>query len=206
MNIKVFIQDKQIVFAAKPLRVSSREKKSLAVNVENKTEIGLLFDFFIQSEKYSQLVLNGQVKKTFNAFCSRFKLIEAAGGVIRNEKNQTLFIYRLKKWDLPKGKIEQNESKRIAAIRECEEECGINGLKIIKELSSSWHMYQLNGEWVLKRTYWYIMKSAFGGKFIPQKEEGITKVVWVDKKNSGKILKQTYPAVVAVIYESRQTE
>ena len=40
----------------------------------------------------------------------------AAGGKIINSKNETLFIFRNNKWDLPKGKVELNETLNQAAI------------------------------------------------------------------------------------------
>src|SRR3569833_145078 len=52
-------------------------------------------------------------------------LIEAAGGVVENDKGDLLFIYRNIKWDLPKGKLEIGEMKKVGAVREVEEECGI---------------------------------------------------------------------------------
>ena len=38
---------------------------------------------------------------------NQYKVIKAAGGVVRNEKGQVLMMYRLKKWDLPKGKLDK---------------------------------------------------------------------------------------------------
>ncbi|MFN6039043.1 MAG: NUDIX domain-containing protein, partial [Bacteroidota bacterium] len=152
MNKKIFIGDKEICFTPKLLKVNSTQKNQLNIFVENKAEMNLVFEFFIRSKKYKSLNLIGASEKIFKSFCSIFKVIEAAGGVISNEKKQILFIYRLKKWDLPKGKIEKGEGKQRAAIRECEEECGIEGLKIIGKLDDSWHMYKLDNEWVLKRT------------------------------------------------------
>lgn len=49
-------------------------------------------------------------------FFRHFDLIEAAGGIIQNEKKELLFIYRLDKWDLPKGKLEKNEGIEDCAV------------------------------------------------------------------------------------------
>ena len=48
--------------------------------------------------------------------------IMAAGGIVETPDQQSLFIHRLGCWDLPKGKVELNESLPIAAQREIEEE------------------------------------------------------------------------------------
>ena len=110
-------------------------------------------------------------------------LIEAAGGVVYNNKDQLLMIFRDKKWDLPKGKLEPNENIRECAIREVQEECGILGLSILNSLQDTYHTYELNGKKILKRTYWFTMSSDFKGNLVPQAEEGITEVIWVDKEN-----------------------
>ena len=73
-------------------------------------------------------------EKDWENFCKNYRLIEAAGGVVKNAKGELLFIYRLGKWDLPKGKIDEGEVKETTAVREIEEECGVSGLQIIKEL------------------------------------------------------------------------
>ncbi|MFN5182336.1 MAG: NUDIX hydrolase [Bacteroidota bacterium] len=201
MNNIIFIGNKEIHFSSKSLKVNSTHKNVLKVSVENRNQPGLIFDFFIRSKTYSHLFLDGDLNKVFKMFCSSFPIVEAAGGLIMNPKGQILFIYRLNKWDLPKGKIEFKEKKRNAAIRECEEECGIKGIKIIRQLNESYHMYEINGQWVLKKTYWYLMQSDFIGRLIPQHEEGIEKTEWVNKKDLKSVLSNTYPAIKVVLKE-----
>ena len=203
MNKKIFIGNKEICFTPKLLKVNSPQKNQLDIFVENKAEMKLIFEFFVYSKKYLRLNLIGQMDKSFKLFCSLFTQIEAAGGVISNTKAQVLFIYRLKKWDLPKGKIEKGEGKQRAAIRECEEECGIKGLKVIGKLEDSWHMYKVNNQWILKKTYWFLMNTNFQGRLLPQKEEGITKSVWISKLESKKIIRNTYPAIKLVLKQSQ---
>ena len=47
-----------------------------------------------------------KLKKTF---FKKFTLILAAGGLVTNENNEILLIFRRGKWDLPKGKLEKGE-------------------------------------------------------------------------------------------------
>ena len=54
------------------------------------------------------LLINENVSLLWKNLCSSFKLVEAAGGVVLKE-NKLLFIHRLGKWDLPKGKMEGEE-------------------------------------------------------------------------------------------------
>jgi ADP-ribose pyrophosphatase YjhB (NUDIX family) len=110
-----------------------------------------------------------------------FKVIKAAGGVVFNEDGHLLLIKRLGIWDLPKGKIEEGEEERIAAIREVHEECGINFLGLYKKLSPTYHMYPLKGEWILKKTEWFKMMAWNSSDLVPQTEEDITEVRWVNE-------------------------
>lgn len=130
---------------------------------------------------------------------NNFKIIEAAGGIIYNKKEELLFIYRKGKWDLPKGKIDENEDKETAAIREVEEECGIQITTIQKELNPSYHIYNHKGQLILKKVYWFIMK--YDGKELgkPQLEEDITDLKWLQQKDWGIVLSNTYPSIRDII-------
>ncbi len=110
---------------------------------------------------------------------SAYRLIRAAGGLVYNNSGQLLAIKRLGKWDLPKGKVEKGEKVKEAALREVQEECGIEQIEISGSPLFTYHMYRHKGKIVLKETYWYPMSSLYTGKLIPQEEEGITEVCWV---------------------------
>jgi len=126
-------------------------------------------------------------------------LIEAAGGVVENDKGDLLFIYRNKKWDLPKGKLEKGEKKKEGAIREVEEECGIKVGGIGKKICATYHTYISRGEVVLKRTHWYSMSYEGTGKLKPQRDEGITKVLWFKPEQTAPIVKNTFPSIMDVL-------
>jgi hypothetical protein len=68
--------------------------------------------------------LIGKPKATLRIIMTEFKLIQASGGIVFNQKNEILLIKRLGKWDLPKGKIKKSETLEECAIREIEEETG----------------------------------------------------------------------------------
>ena len=125
-------------------------------------------------------------------FSSQFKIIEAAGGKVYNNNNKVLFIYRNDTWDLPKGKIEKGESTEDAAIREVEEETGIEKLTITEPLETTYHIYEHKQKYVLKVSYWFKMKSDFTGNLLPQLEEGITKVDWLSSEEIHQALNDTY--------------
>ena len=132
------------------------------------------------------------IKLLFLNFSKNFKVIEAAGGVVHNSKGELLFIFRNGIWDLPKGKMEKNETIEEAAIREVEEECGIKNFQLERLLDKTYHVYKMNHEYIFKITYWFLMRSDFKGDFKPQIEEGITKVEWVSQQNLTNVLANSF--------------
>ena len=133
-------------------------------------------------QKYKVFINNQPniINHNWKGFCDNYKIIYASGGVVFNN-DKLLMIYRNDFWDLPKGKIELNESELECAVREVEEECGIDKLSVIKFLKYTYHTYVEDGQPILKKTSWYLMLSDFKKKLIPQKSEGISKVIWVSK-------------------------
>lgn len=129
-------------------------------------------------------------------------LIEAAGGLVKNKEGEYLFIYRNDKWDLPKGKLEKGETAREGAVREVEEECGIEIARSGRKIIKTYHAYLIKGIVVLKKSHWYKMKFKGKGKLKPQLEEGITEVRWFNKTDMGEILKNTFPSIVEVMHET----
>ena len=127
-----------------------------------------------------------------------FRQAPAAGGVVIID-NKFVAIERNGIPDLPKGHIEKGESPEVAALREVEEETGITDLEIIQELPATWHCYLLNDQWTIKKTSWYVMKTASGMKNIPQKEEGISKVYLVDKKGVNEFEKNTFDSLKTLV-------
>ena len=152
-------------------------------------------------QKYKVYVNNSSeiITDNWESFCADYILIEAAGGLVYNLDNQLLMIFRNGKWDLPKGKLEVGENIKECAIREVEEECGISGLSISKPLQDTYHTYAINEQKILKRTYWFEMKTNFKGGLLPQTEEGITKVVWVDKQDIAEKLENSYGNIIELL-------
>jgi len=128
----------------------------------------------------SVYILYDDVKKLKREFSSQFKDIRAAGGLVINRVGEVLFIFRRGHWDLPKGKMEADETKKESAIREVQEETGLKNVKIIHKLEPTYHIYigQNSQKRILKTTYWYLMVTT-RTKVIPQVEEDIEKVEWI---------------------------
>lgn len=139
------------------------------------------------------LVANPDV--LWQLFISYCTLIEASGGLVMNEKSEYLVIFRKGKYDLPKGKIEFDESPEEAGIREVEEECGITNLEIINKLENTFHTYMLKKKTILKKTNWFLMKTV-SQKLIPQSAEDIEKAEWMSGQQIKDVaLKNTYASI-----------
>lgn len=137
------------------------------------------------------------VWKRFRSFFTEFV---AAGGLVKNDKGEWLFIRRFGKWDLPKGKIEKKETAEMGALREVSEECGLSGLKLVKPLGSTFHIYRspflpLEKNLVLKETKWFLMDYSGNEKPVPQSEEDIMEVRWVKPDELDEILKNVYSSL-----------
>ena len=150
----------------------------------------------IKRVRISSLIMVGvDLEVMWRDFCSLFKQIDAAGGVLLNDKGHILWIFRNGKWDLPKGKVENKESIMNTAIREVEEECSVYNIRPGPILGKTYHTYEYNGLNILKSSFWYGM-SCSGEQFIkPQIEEGITKVIWADVKQHKMCLANTYSSI-----------
>ena len=144
-------------------------------------------------------VLVADAKAFLKKVMKSVTLIEAAGGLVKNDRGQFLFIFRNGKWDIPKGKLEKGEKPKEGAVREVEEECGIAIDECGKKIVNTYHVYTSKGEVVLKKTYWYKMKYAGKAKLKPQIEEGITEVRWMTKKDISMVADNTFPSIMDVL-------
>ena len=198
---KVFINEKVICFTNN-LEFEKEFSNVLVLRFYQKELTPFLLELLNNNTKTNAVIVCVEdVEDAFKIFKTNFKLIQAAGGIVINAKNQKLFIYRLGKWDLPKGKIEKNEANEAAAVREVEEECGINNLIISNQLMDTYHVYELNGVMVLKQTFWFSMTSDFKGKLTPQITEDITDVQWLnDEKIQTKVLSNTYSSIAELLF------
>ena len=130
--------------------------------------------------------------KLLKKFLKKFPNVIAGGGKVYNEKGKVLFIFRNDKWDLPKGRIENNETIEEGAIREVEEETGVKDLTITKPLEITYHIFKRNSRYKIKITHWFEMHTSYNGELRPEATEGITKVKWLGKKKQAKALNNSY--------------
>jgi 8-oxo-dGTP pyrophosphatase MutT (NUDIX family) len=175
------------------------------------------FQFFLlESTDIKKLVINmfnNKIKKCYLYYPDEKVILKklkekipvqrAGGGLVYNKKGEVLFIFRNGKWDLPKGGKEKREKMKLTAMREVEEETGVNNLIITKKLQKTYHIFKRNGIYKLKITQWYEMKTNFEGTPIGQLEEGIEKVAWLNPEQIQEAMKNSYENIKLVFEEDQ---
>lgn len=197
---KVFINEKLLLIGSS----KSDQGKSFVFEDENTLEIA--FDQLNNTSQSCVTVYGPKPEKIWQTLTEMLSPVEAAGGVVLNTDRKILFIYRLERWDLPKGKAELGETPEITAVREVEEECSIAPLEIILPLSPTYHIYQDKKRGtVLKTTHWFLMNYSGEKPAQPQIEEGISQVNWMDAEEiSQKVLPCTFENIKLVISEAKE--
>jgi len=127
--------------------------------------------------------------------------IIAAGGLVTNPKGEILWIFRRGFWDLPKGKLDEGETIQTCAVREVQEETGINNIQLHQMLCFTNHIYfdKYLKEKVVKRTYWFQMTIPDLQEGIAQASEDIEKIEWNTLSKARHCLDHTYPNILEVI-------
>lgn len=183
---KVFVNEKKLLISKHPEEL---EKK---LGYESFTTLEIALDL-LENTSVSELNVYGEnIDEIWQEFQKLFRIIEAAGGLVINPEGEMLFIRRLGKWDLPKGKMEKGESREESAVREIEEETGLRDVELVQFINTTYHIYvERNGEKILKCTHWFEMNFNGEDTSKPQIEEGITEVAW---KNTTQIEDEVFPS------------
>lgn len=162
----------------------------------NESDIDLILQFLDSKVPINLLLLiitPGNYREVKDHLRSKFKVIKAAGGLVR-KKEKSLMIYRMKKWDLPKGKKEKGEEYKATAVREVEEECNVT-VKLGKKICTTWHTYTMNKHAMMKKTKWYVMDLIDDSKMRPQISEDIEEARWMSQKEVYHALEHSYKSI-----------
>ena len=128
---------------------------------------------------------------------NEMKVIRAGGGLLLNEHQELLMIFRRGSWDLPKGKLDEGETMEACALREVEEETGVGHLELGGLIGVTRHQYfdPYIKEDVIKETHWYAMNVKGRPALIPQTEEDITDIRWVPLQEVPELLKNSFDTI-----------
>jgi 8-oxo-dGTP pyrophosphatase MutT (NUDIX family) len=102
--------------------------------------------------------------------------------VVRREGESAAYLVirdSYKNWGFPKGHLEEGETAEQAALREVQEETGLDDLRLLAPLGAiDWH-FQFRGRRIHKWCHFFLLES-FGAATVPQQDEGITECRWVE--------------------------
>ena len=195
---KVFVNDKPLF---------------LTNEVAKETDFQL---FLLESVDIEQLIIkmfNNKISKAYLYYPDEKEILKkvkekipvkkAGGGLVYNKNGDVLFIFRNGKWDLPKGGTEKGEEIEETSLREVEEETGVTGLKITRKLQKTYHVFKRNGTYRLKITHWFEMTTNFEGTPIPQANEGIEKVAWLNPSEIKQALNNSYENIKLLFEEEK---
>lgn len=202
MIIKIFFQNK-IVFLTNELSkvITNLMYKADTIYIDDTSAlaIGALINQIEKPAYNTGVIYNNDFEKIKTTFYNNHIIIHAAGGLVKNEMGEILFIYRRGKWDLPKGKNDGGESAKACALREIKEETGLLKVTAEKKICTTHHVYMESDKRILKETEWFNMKSSSKEKLIPQKEEGIEKIEWVAPAEINIKMKNSYALIDDVL-------
>lgn len=160
------------------------------------------FPLFLREDCKDNIVIivkNIAVEDVFKRLTAELKFVQAAGGIVENEKGEYLFIFRASHWDLPKGHREKGENLETTALREVMEETGIQKLAIKEKIGVTYHVYNMGCRREIKETHWYRMESYSNEQLFPQYDEGIVKVEWHTRQQVEKLKKSYFPSLLALL-------
>jgi 8-oxo-dGTP pyrophosphatase MutT (NUDIX family) len=194
---RIYINEKVILLTEyEPKKAESYERIDAQM-----FDLKIIYTWILAHHSKNFYIVCPDAKVYLKNIIAGITLIEAAGGLVKNENGDYLFIFRNDKWDLPKGKIEKDEKTKVAAVREVEEECGITVSKLGSKICKTYHAYISKGDVVLKKTHWFNMKYKGNATLKPQLEEGITDVRWFKKGHIDAIVQNTFPSILDVLVE-----
>lgn len=195
---KVFFKDRTLFF-------TNHVDNDLAIHANtiykydtpNQLQV-FITDFLNKKHLKTGVIYSHNQEKAFEAFKSCFIYIQAAGGVVFNDRHEFIGIHKKGKNDLPKGKLKKGENPETAAVREVKEECGIKTVKLLHRIIVTYHIYHIDDKPVLKQTHWFNMFTE-SETLTAQQEEGISNIFWIPANHTQQFLSNTYSSLKDVI-------
>ena len=198
---KVFVNDKPL-FLTNQIVKETDFKLFLLESID----FELLIKQYFQNKIQKAYLYHPDEHEILNTMKAKIKVSKAAGGLVYNQKGEVLFIFRGGKWDLPKGGMDKGETTEETAIREVEEETGVQNLNIERKLQKTYHVFRRNGKYKLKITQWYEMRTDFEGDLIGQLDEGIEKVAWLSPTQIEEALKNSYENIKLLFEDEKKLQ
>jgi 8-oxo-dGTP pyrophosphatase MutT (NUDIX family) len=206
MNIKIYFNDKPLFLCDElndEIKTYAHHDDAVFIDEFSTPAVNSMIHEMRQEKVHAGIFLHNNLEELKHAFWKKFILIQAGGGLVSNDKDEYLFIYRRDKWDLPKGKLDPGETIEQCAVREVREETGLKEVELQSPLLVTWHTYDEAGKHFLKESHWYTMRVTGSPDMKPQAEEQITELKWIGPDKWSEIKHNTYPSIIDVLNASK---
>lgn len=191
--------DRRTIIICRQEEATLSDPNAVEFHFKQPSDISALVEMFELSSTLEKIYIpSAEPEDCYKKICGEFREVNAAGGLVENRRGDYLLIKRDGLWDLPKGHQEAGEDIKVTALREVQEETGVDDLSLGDLICVTDHCYKRNGIWHLKHTWWYRMYYLKPLDLTPQTEEDITKAAWVAKSSLPPFLKNTYPSIKEV--------
>lgn len=195
-DFKVFFNDSFVLITDHKQTSKAGYKLVLNGKKEAKDFLENTSSLFDEHWEGNILMIIKNKPKFLNYLFKSFHGIIAGGGIIKNERDETLIIHRRGFWDLPKGKVEKSEQIIETALREVEEETGVKIMDIEENPILTYHCYLHKGKKCIKETHWFNMYAVAGkNHLIPQVEEQIDEVIWANNHKVQELKYAFFPLI-----------
>lgn len=200
MNRTVYFADQSVVFTAEP---PAGEVCLLSCAGGEHISRDKVMKFLEMHNTVA--IISPDPDAAFAAFAADFRAVEAAGGIVVNDRGEWLMIHRNGRWDLPKGHLESGEQCDACAAREIVEETGV-AAEVVRPLCDTLHAYYFpkTACWELKRTHWYELHTCACEKLVPQTDEGIEHVAWCSPTDVAANIRDAFPTIRCVAAAMRK--
>lgn len=200
---KIYFENRAIIIC-KPEDLALSDPNAIQFTPGESMDTHSLVTMVEASETLHRICIpTDDIEETYKRICAEFLEVNAGGGLVSNRRGDFLLISRNGLWDLPKGHQDPGEDIRETALREVQEETGIEKLILRDLICITDHCYKRNGTWHLKHTWWYDMLYTDPTDLTPQREEDIAKAAWVAKSSLPPFLTNTYPSIAEVFREAK---
>jgi 8-oxo-dGTP pyrophosphatase MutT (NUDIX family) len=207
MFIKIYFNDKPLFLCDaidEVIRPFIHHDDTVFIDELNAHTIKTMIHEMQQPKVHAGIFQYPDLEQLKKAFFKKFTLIQAAGGLVKNNEDNMLMIFRRGKWDLPKGKLDKGEKIEDCAIREVEEETGLKNVKLNSPLLVTYHTYHEGTKFILKESHWFSMTIRGEQKLIPQTTEDISDIKWIGPGDINSYLPKSFPLISDIVEAAKQ--
>ena len=207
MYVKIYFSDKPLFLCDeidKTIEPFLHHDDAVFIDELNAHTVKTMIHEMQQPGVHAGIFYHSRLEVLKKAVEKKFTLIRAAGGLVKNENDKALMIFRRGKWDLPKGKLNKNESIEHCAVREVEEETGLNNVKLKSPLLITYHTYQEGTKYILKESHWFTMNVSGAQQLTPQIEEDIFDIQWIDQAEIKSYFPKAFPLILDIMEAAKE--